>query len=278
MISIITAIFNQLPMNRLFYESVCRTTDSEWELIVVDNCSSDGSREFFEHCERVHLIRNDKNYSYPHCQNQGIEIAKGDVLAFLNNDIILSPHWDSRLLMILGKEQNEILSLCSNDRMPNHQQTQRMLKKWKFIRNTSLFLCGSSATSLRLMMRLMYGRDFDGWCEKLWQESGVSLRPGFSGSAVIMTRKGLAMVGRQWDPTQQGADYDMYLQTCKLHNEGLPIQPMSIVCGVYHHHFRRLTVNAKYPPFADADNLRSCEDKWGEETVRNAIQYLRRSN
>jgi glycosyltransferase involved in cell wall biosynthesis len=278
MISIITAIFNQLPMNRLFYESVCRTTDSEWELIVVDNCSSDGSREFFEHCERVHLIRNDKNYSYPHCQNQGIEIAKGDVLAFLNNDIILSPHWDSRLLMILGKEQNEILSLCSNDRMPNHQQTQRMLKKWKFIRNALLFLCGASTTSLRLMMWLMYGRDFDVYCEKLWRENGISLRPGFSGSAVIMTRKGLAMVGGQWDPTQQGADYDMYLQTCKLHNEGLPIQPMSIVCGVYHHHFRRLTVNAKYPPFADADNLRSCEDKWGEETVRDAIQYLRRSN
>ena len=37
MISIITAIYNQLAMNRIFYDSIVETTDSEFELIIIDN-------------------------------------------------------------------------------------------------------------------------------------------------------------------------------------------------------------------------------------------------
>lgn len=42
MLTIITAIYNQLDMNRLYYESIVETTDGDWELIVVDNGSTDG--------------------------------------------------------------------------------------------------------------------------------------------------------------------------------------------------------------------------------------------
>lgn len=105
MISIITAIFNQLDMNKLYYESLLATTDGDWELIIIDNGSTDGSVEYFESLgSRVKVIRNDGNYSYPYCQNIGIKAAVGEVLAFFNNDIILSPHWDSRMLRVLGKD------------------------------------------------------------------------------------------------------------------------------------------------------------------------------
>ena len=91
MISVITAIYNQLPMNRIFLESLRNSTEGEWELIVIDNGSTDGSAEFFESAPgNIRVIRNNGNYSYPYCQNLGIKVAKGDVLAFLNNDILLS--------------------------------------------------------------------------------------------------------------------------------------------------------------------------------------------
>jgi GT2 family glycosyltransferase len=46
----------------------------------------------------VRVIRNPVNYSYPRSQNLGIAQARHDWLAFLNNDVIVSPGWDATLL------------------------------------------------------------------------------------------------------------------------------------------------------------------------------------
>ena len=77
-LSIITAVHNQLPMNRIYVEELRRRTDLPYELIVVDNASTDGSREFFE-SQGATVIANPANYSYPRCQNQGLAVATGDV-------------------------------------------------------------------------------------------------------------------------------------------------------------------------------------------------------
>jgi glycosyltransferase involved in cell wall biosynthesis len=47
LLSIIVAVHNQLAMNRLFWRHLSANTENEWELIVIDNGSSDGSAEFF---------------------------------------------------------------------------------------------------------------------------------------------------------------------------------------------------------------------------------------
>jgi GT2 family glycosyltransferase len=48
MLSIITAVHNLLPMNRLFWEYLQRYTALPFELIIIDNDSTDGSDRFFE--------------------------------------------------------------------------------------------------------------------------------------------------------------------------------------------------------------------------------------
>ena len=97
MISIITAIHNGLPMNRIFWHYLVKYTRNPFELIIIDNNSTDGSRDFFKSVGAV-VIENKLNYSYPVCQNQGISVAKYDLFVFINNDIIVSPDWDQRLL------------------------------------------------------------------------------------------------------------------------------------------------------------------------------------
>jgi hypothetical protein len=139
-----------------------------------------------------------------------------------------------------------------------------------------LFLFGAGSRSLRMMIRLAYGRSFDAWCNRLWEQYGTQTRIGFAGSAVVMTRKGLDLIGGRWDPQQQTADFDLYLQTKRLERDGKPIRTMSVVCGVYHHHFCRLTFHTKFPPYKDAANIRSCESKWGDEVLKQTIQELRR--
>ena len=277
MISIITAIYNQLAMNRIYYDSIVKNTDSEFELIIIDNGSTDGSTEFFKSLgDNVHVIVNDGNYSYSYCQNVGIKAAKGDVYAFLNNDIVLSPHWDSRLMQVLGEDGYHILSLASNDRMATKEETKKLSRHWKHVKYPTKFIMGQGKLALKTMIKLCYGCNWEKFCEEVWNRHKLNLRIGFSGSAVIMDKQGLEMVGGQWDPTVEAPDFDMYLQTMKLNKEGKDIKPLSIVGGIFHHHFRRLTFYTKFPPFKDKDNIVDLNKKWSQEELDEYLGLMRK--
>jgi GT2 family glycosyltransferase len=47
-LSVITAIHNGLSMNRLFWKALSENTSTPFELIIIDNHSSDGSEIFFK--------------------------------------------------------------------------------------------------------------------------------------------------------------------------------------------------------------------------------------
>ena len=275
MISIITAIYNQLDMNKLFWEYLNKYTDHPFELVIIDNCSDDGSREFFQSLqeEGVRVIANKANYSYPHCQNQGIAAAVGDTLVFFNNDILVSPHWDSRLLQILGKEKRDVVSFASNDRIVNQKITKKLSRRWKRIKYPLISLFGQHNFSLRLMQQLCYG-NWETYTEQIFKKYGFSTTPGFSGSAIAMNRQALEKVG-YWDPSQQGADFDLFFRTCHRYETVGDIQPLSVINGIFIHHYRRLTLyGGKYPPFADASNLVPLQTKWPEDDFQRWMKIV----
>lgn len=274
MISIITAVHNQLPMNRLFIDSLRKNTVHPYELIIIDNNSTDGSRELFEEAGAT-VIRNDRNYSYPYCQNQGIAKAGYDVLAFFNNDIMFSKAWDVHLLNVLGKNGYDVVSFASNDRGACRRDTKMLTFRWKWIKYPVLALFNSSTFSLKLMFRMMY----PGWnkfCALKLKKYGYTMREGFSGSVIALTRRGIEKVG-MWDESMQGADFDMYARCKKRNLEHGDIQPLCVISGVYLHHYGRLTTKSKKKPepFADAHNLRTFEDKWGEEWCGRIFKDLK---
>lgn len=268
MISIITAIYNQLSMNRLFWDYLKRNTDGSFELIVIDNNSTDGSREFFRSKagEGGILIENRENYSYPHCQNQGIAVAKGDALVFLNNDLLVSPHWDSRLMEVLGRDGHHVVSLASNDRLVSPKQTALLSRRWKWIKYPIIAILGHSGVSLRLMKWLCYGR-WDAFCERNFCKYGFSMIVGFSGSAIAMSRDAISKIGL-WDEQQQSADFDIFYKTCDRNEKVGDMELISVINGIFVHHYRRLTLYSAYPPFADRANLRSIADKWKAEDLK----------
>jgi len=62
-----------------------------FEIIVVDNNSSDGSQEMVEKSfPKVKLIRNKKNAGFARGNNQGIKRAEGDLIMILNSDTVIS--------------------------------------------------------------------------------------------------------------------------------------------------------------------------------------------
>lgn len=264
MISIITAIYNQLDMNKLYWKYLQKYTDNPFELIIIDNNSNDGSREFFQSLGKdVKVIVNTENYSYPYCQNQGIAIAQYDTLAFLNNDLLISPHWDSRVMQVLGKDNRDVISLGSNDRLCDLKTTKSLQHRWKHIKYPCITLFGQRKFSLKLMTYLCYG-NWEKFCQKIYDRYGTSTTEGFSGSAIIMNREAIKKIGL-WDLSQQEADFDLYFRSRQRAETVGDIQPLAIINGIFIHHYRRLTLYSKRPPFADADQLIPLKQKWNPE-------------
>jgi len=258
MISIITSVHNQLSMNKLFYETLVKNTAYDFQLIVIDNNSTDGSREYFS--DKATLILNNQNFTYPYCQNQGIQVAKYDNLAFLNNDLLVSENWDKRVLEIMKQHNVEVISFATNDRLETPLATKRNSRRWKRIKYPIMRLLGTNDFTLKLMAKLMYG-NFDNYTERRYRQFGDQLIEGFSGSAILMNRSALNKIG-EWDERIYVADFDIYCRTKQRSIDYGDMQPIQLALGVYFHHYQRLTLKSNFEPFTNKYQEISLEEKW----------------
>ena len=267
MISIITAVYNQLGLNKLFYKNLIKYTHHPFELIIVDNNSNDGSREFFKRMGAV-VIENDGNYSYPYCQNQGIKVAKGEILAFLNNDIIVAPSWDKSLLEIMNQHQLDIITSCGIEQAENTKATKKFRKRWHRIKY-GIGALARNEFSFSIMHYLMYG-NWEKFSEERQKKFTTSVVEGFVGNTVVMTQKAIELVGL-WDEKIQAGDFDLFMRSKKRSMEQKDIKPVHIALGVFNHHFIRITARSRPPVFKDADKLITFDEKWTEQ---ERILYL----
>jgi GT2 family glycosyltransferase len=81
---------------------------SEYELLFVDNASSDGTvalvQRYRERFPNFRLIRNERNLGFPAAVNQAAELARSPVLVLLNQDTVVERRWLSELLSPLERD------------------------------------------------------------------------------------------------------------------------------------------------------------------------------
>ena len=71
----------------------------DYEIILVDDGSTDGTREWLAALSHPFRIRlNQSNLGYAAANNRGADLAKADLLFLLNNDLILTPDWMEPML------------------------------------------------------------------------------------------------------------------------------------------------------------------------------------
>lgn len=97
--SIIIVTYNNLNYTKDCIESILKYTDSNtYEIIVIDNNSSNDTKNWLKKQKNIKYILNDKNLGFPKACNQGIEIAdKENDILFLNNDTIVTTNWLNNL-------------------------------------------------------------------------------------------------------------------------------------------------------------------------------------
>lgn len=104
-ISFVVPLYNHLEQTQAMLESLLASLpiDLDYELIFVDDASTDGTREWLQqlHIPLIHKILNPHNMGYARANNAGVDLARGEILGLLNNDLLFAPGWLEPMLDIL---------------------------------------------------------------------------------------------------------------------------------------------------------------------------------
>jgi len=96
-VTVIIPSFNKKPYISECIKSVINQTYKNWNLIILDDCSNDGTQEFLNQLEtnkKVEVILLKKNKGPSFCRNLGLRLTKSKYVAFLDAD----DFWDSNKL------------------------------------------------------------------------------------------------------------------------------------------------------------------------------------
>lgn len=93
LVSIIMPSYNTAPYIKQTIQSVLDQTYTNWELIIVDDCSSDNTDEVLAeiHDERIRYFKNEKNLGAAVSRNKALREAKGQWIAYLDSDDLWMP-------------------------------------------------------------------------------------------------------------------------------------------------------------------------------------------
>jgi len=241
--SIVVVSFNSLVYTRMCVETVLANTDDPpFELIVVDNASSDGSRDYLGELAardvRVSLFANEENVGFPAACNQGLAAARGNHLVLLNSDTMVPPGWLSRLGSYLETDRAALVGPVTN-RIGNEAEVPTDYDTYgDFLREA-----GSRAA---------------------WRRGEAFEIPALTMFCLAMRRDAWEAIGPLDESfgvgTLEDDDYSM-----RARRSGLPL-----LCAedVLVHHFGeasfgKLFGNGEYGRLI-VDNRRRFEDKWGE--------------
>jgi GT2 family glycosyltransferase/tetratricopeptide (TPR) repeat protein len=250
LVSVVIPCCNEAGYTRLCLESVLRHTRPPYELVLIDNGSTDETPALMEAArgrlgaQRVAVVRNPTNLGFPKACNQGLGQARGRHVVFLNNDTVVSDGWLDGLVARAALAQVGLLGAVSNY-APDPQRVEPGYSD----------LGGLAAFAARRR------REYAG------QALGVERLSGF---CLLATREALEKVGG-FDERFGLGFFDDDDLCVRVREAGFRLL---VALDVYVHHFGSRTfaglgIDARRQL---EDNFRLFHDKWGPE--RSAGYHL----
>lgn len=116
LVSVIMPAYREERFLKAAVDSVKAQTESSWELLILDDCSPDGTFALAQSLaagdSRITALRNEQNMGVAATRNRGIALAKGRYIAFLDGDDQWLPQ-KLELQLQLMEEQNAHIAYCA---------------------------------------------------------------------------------------------------------------------------------------------------------------------
>jgi len=122
LVSIIMPTYNRIDNVRESIQSVLDQSYTNWELLVIDDGSTDGTRDFLENIifdQRIKIISSNNNEGVSIARNKGLQNSEGKIIAYLDSDNQWTPDYLS--IMVSYMLQSKIEIAYSAIRMKNDQ-------------------------------------------------------------------------------------------------------------------------------------------------------------
>ncbi len=184
LISVIIVNYNGLHFLKEMMPTLMNQSLQDFEVILIDNASKDGSLEYLESCyPHVHLIKNSENFGFT-ANNQGMKIARGKYVVLINNDTILDHNFLCELVKpadvnpqvgmvapkVLITDKPELIDSVGMNIYPDGMSRQRgrLEESIKYTKEEEIFVPSGCAGLYRKEMLGEIGyfdEDFFAYCE-----------------------------------------------------------------------------------------------------------------
>jgi GT2 family glycosyltransferase len=112
LVSVIVTTYNSAVTLEACLESVFHQQHRPLEVVIVDNLSTDGTRDILKRFEgRANIVLNGTNTGFAAAQNHGIGLARGEWLLSLNPDVLLQENFISELLSA-AHDKTDVGTVC----------------------------------------------------------------------------------------------------------------------------------------------------------------------
>lgn len=217
-VSIITPNYNSAKYIQATYDSVVSQSFQDWEWLIVDDCSKDGSFEiisnFANRDSRIKVHKNPKNSGASVSRNKGLEEATGEYIAFLDADDLWNEHKLAEQLRFM--DENHADFSIHNFDMINFDGTfqksmfspdtitQATLERFNPIFTSSVMMRRSKVKDVRFKVELRRRQDYIYWyeCVKLAGKApnvGKNLASYRVGNSESLSSNKFQNIGIQWN-------------------------------------------------------------------------------
>jgi glycosyltransferase involved in cell wall biosynthesis len=148
-LSIIIACFNEINTIEIILKKIIKLYPEEKQIIVIDDCSTDGSREILQNniFKLIdNLVLNDKNYGKGYCVKKGIEVAEGDIILIQDADLEYDP---GDYYKLVNPIKNNYADVVYGSRFIGSDE-KRVLYYWHSLGNYFLTLFSNILSNLNL--------------------------------------------------------------------------------------------------------------------------------
>lgn len=148
-LSIIIPCFNEINTIEIILKKIIKLYPEEKQVIVIDDCSTDGSREILQNniFKLIdNLVLNDKNYGKGYCVKKGIEVAEGDIILIQDADLEYDP---GDYYKLVNPIKNNYADVVYGSRFIGSDE-KRVLYYWHSLGNYFLTLFSNILSNLNL--------------------------------------------------------------------------------------------------------------------------------